>query len=121
MYVLTPLKIVRVNFVHEWRDLQFIVDFERPIFEQLFIAILFNLRAFARNYQKVGEGIFFLASGLSRGFMSSKPTPCLLEYSTYELYVLHNQYTRQPKQLLHILIGKKNIPFKKISGGALLF
>ena len=31
--------LVCVNFIHELRDLQFIVDSERQIFEKLFIAI----------------------------------------------------------------------------------
>ena len=41
--------VVCVNFIHEWRDLQFKVDSERQIFEKLFMAILFTLRVFARN------------------------------------------------------------------------
>ena len=31
-----PTHVVFVNFVREWRDLQFNVDFERQIFEKLF-------------------------------------------------------------------------------------
>ena len=41
--------VVCVNFLHTWRDLQFKVDSEWQIFEKLFMAILFTLRAFARN------------------------------------------------------------------------
>ena len=44
--------IVYVNFIHEWRDLQFNVDSERLIFEKIFMAGLFTLRVFARNLQK---------------------------------------------------------------------
>ena len=41
--------VVDVNVIHEWRDLQFKDDSERQIFEKLSLAILFTLRAFARN------------------------------------------------------------------------
>ena len=34
--------VVCVNFIHEWRELQFKVDSERQIFEKFFIAILFT-------------------------------------------------------------------------------
>ena len=36
--------VVPVNFMHERYNLQFKVDFERQIFEKLFMAILFTLR-----------------------------------------------------------------------------
>ena len=41
--------VVCVNFMHGWRDLQFIIDSERQIFERLFMAILFTPRVFTRN------------------------------------------------------------------------
>ena len=41
--------VMYVNFIHEWRDLQFKVDSERQIFKKLFMAILFTLSVFARN------------------------------------------------------------------------
>ena len=37
------------NFINNWRDLQFKVDFEWQIIEKLFMAILFALGVFARN------------------------------------------------------------------------
>ena len=36
--------VVCVNFIREWRDLQFNVDSERQIFEKLFMENLFPLR-----------------------------------------------------------------------------
>ena len=35
-----PICVVSINFIHEWRDLQFKVDSERQIFEKLLMAIL---------------------------------------------------------------------------------
>ena len=40
---------VCVNFIHEWRDLQFTVDSEREIFEKLFLGKFITLRVFTRN------------------------------------------------------------------------
>ena len=40
---------VCVNFIHEWRDLQFKVDFNREVFEKLFTTILFILRVFCQK------------------------------------------------------------------------
>ena len=48
--------VVCFNFIHEWRDLQYKVDFERQIFEKLYMAILFTLRAFARNLLRGSRG-----------------------------------------------------------------
>ena len=31
--------VVFVNFIHEWPDIKFVVDFERQIFEKLFMEI----------------------------------------------------------------------------------
>ena len=55
-----------VNFIPEWRDLQFNVDSEGQIFEQLYMAILFTLRVFARNLLKDSpqKNIFVLMSDL---------------------------------------------------------
>ena len=52
--------VVCVNFIHEWRDLQFKVDSERQIFKKHFMALLFTLRVFARNLSAVAEGIPFV-------------------------------------------------------------
>ena len=41
--------VVCVNFICEWRDLQFNVYAERQIFEKLFHGMLFTLKVFARN------------------------------------------------------------------------
>ena len=38
-----------VNFVREWRDLHFNINFERQIFRKHFIAIIFPLKVFAGN------------------------------------------------------------------------
>ena len=41
--------VMCVNFIYEWRDLQFKVDSERQIFEKLFKEISFALKVFGRN------------------------------------------------------------------------
>ena len=41
--------VVCVNFISEWRDLQFNVDSERHFLRNFFMAGLFTLRVFARN------------------------------------------------------------------------
>ena len=38
-----------VNFLHEWRDLQFKVDYERQIFEKLFMAICNYSQSFCQK------------------------------------------------------------------------
>ena len=38
--------VVCVNFIRDWWDLQFNVDFERQIFDKLFMAVLTILRVF---------------------------------------------------------------------------
>ena len=77
--------VVCVNFIHEWRDLQFKVDSEQQIFEKLFMAILFSLRVFARNLLRGNQRrntfrILFwcLAWGSKPGFLSNKSTHYLL-------------------------------------------
>ena len=37
--------VVCINSIHDWRDLQFKVDYERQIFEKLFMAILVTLES----------------------------------------------------------------------------
>ena len=53
--------VVYVNFIHEWRDLQFNVGSERQI---LFMPDLFTLRVFARNLLRgiLRRNIFFIFS-----------------------------------------------------------
>ena len=48
--------VVCDNIIHECRDLQFKIDYERQIFEQLFMAIILTLRAFARNPLRGSQG-----------------------------------------------------------------
>ena len=79
--------LVCVNFIHEWRHLQFKIDSERQIFEKLVMAILFTLRVFARNLLRRSRrrNIFIfsywcLTWGLNSGFTSNKPTHYLLNY-----------------------------------------
>ena len=50
--------IVYVNFIHEWRDLQFKVDSERQIFEKLFMAILFALSFCQKSAEEIAVEIF---------------------------------------------------------------
>ena len=50
-----------VNFIHEWRDLQFKVDSERQIFEKFFMAILFALSILAKFCrEKIAEEVLFV-------------------------------------------------------------
>ena len=63
--------IVCVNFIYEWRNLQFKVDSERQIFGKLFIAILFTLRVFIRNLLR------------GSGQRNIKPTHYLLDYGDF--------------------------------------
>ena len=52
--------VVCVNFVHEWRYLEFKVDSKRQIFDKLFMAILFTFRIFARNLLRGRRNIFVI-------------------------------------------------------------
>ena len=54
--------VVYVNFIYEWRDMPFKVNFERKIFEKFFIAILFIHKVFARNLLsgEVTEELLFI-------------------------------------------------------------
>ena len=53
--LLTPLILRVLIFVHEWLDLQFKVDSELRIFQQLFMGILFTLKVFVRNLLRVSH------------------------------------------------------------------
>ena len=53
--------VVCINFMHEWRDLEFKVDSERQIFEKHFIAIFIF-------------SFWYLTWGLNSGFTSNEPT-----------------------------------------------
>ena len=78
--------VVCVNFIQEWRDLQFKVDSKRQIFWETFLRqFLFTLRVFARNllkgnHRKNTFRILFwcLALGSNSGFLPNKPTHYLL-------------------------------------------
>ena len=88
--------VVSVNFTH----LQFRVDFERQIFDELFMAILFTLRTFPINMLRVSRRtniflynfVFVSDLGLKRGFMSNKPTHYLLDYGDYRPHTLEIVY-----------------------------
>ena len=76
--------VVCVNFIHEWRDLQFKVVSERQTFEKLFMTILFTLTVFAKNLLRGNRRIlfvlFFLAWGSNPGFTPNKSTHYLLDH-----------------------------------------
>ena len=64
-------------------------------FEKLFIAILFTLRAFARNLMRGNRqrntfciSFWCLAWNLNPGFSSNKPTHYLLDYGDFSLKIL---------------------------------
>ena len=64
--------VVCVNFIHKWQKLRFKVDFERQIFEKLFIVIFFYpQRVFARNLLRGVRRrniLSYFVSMLDRGF-----------------------------------------------------
>ena len=79
--------VVCVNFMHDWRDLQFKFVFQPKIFEKLLTSILFTLKVFARNLLRgCSRRKFFhisfcwrcLSWVWNRGFTSNKPTLYLL-------------------------------------------
>ena len=46
-------RVVCINFICKWRDLQFNVDFERQIFKETFLEqVYLTFRVFARKYAK---------------------------------------------------------------------
>ena len=51
--------VVCGNFIHEWRDQQFNVDFERKIFVNLFHGRLITLKVFGRNLLRGNRRNFF--------------------------------------------------------------
>ena len=86
--------VVCVNFIPEWRDLQFKVDSERQIFEKLFHGrFYFTLRVFARNLLRGNRNreerysfrisFWCLAWDLNPGFSSNKATYYLLDHGDF--------------------------------------
>ena len=59
--LLTPLMLRALNFIREWRDLQFNIDSERQIFEKLFHGrFIFTLKVLLKiRWEEVAEEIFF--------------------------------------------------------------
>ena len=91
--------VVILNFIREWRDLQFNVDSKRQIFEKLFFLFLFTLRIFARNLLRGNPRInifffhimfWYLAWDTNLGFTSNKPTHYLLDCDDFKLLILLN-------------------------------
>ena len=76
--------VVSVNFIHDWRDIQFIFDCK-----QLYNAILFTSRAVARNLQKSPKQYFLIllfVRDAKAGIWSNKPTHYLLDYGNFESF-----------------------------------
>ena len=83
--------VVCFNFIHKWRDLQFKVDFERQIFWETAMAILFTVRVFARNLLRRNRRrntfriLFWCLAWCSNpGFSSNKPTHYLLDHGDFD-------------------------------------
>ena len=100
------IHVVSVNFILEWQDLQFNVDFERAIFEKLFKANLFTLGVFARNLLREirRRNIFFhfsfscLTWYTNPSFTSNKPTHYLLDYGDFRSAVIFVK-RKSPKEI----------------------
>ena len=81
-------------FIHNWRDLQFKVDFERQIFEKLFHGNFIYSQSFCqksaeRKLQKkyISVNRFrYLTRGLNRGLTSINPTRNLLLYGDHMVW-----------------------------------
>ena len=93
--------VVCVNCIYRWRDLHFKVGSEQQIFEKLFMAILFNLRAFARNllreYRRRNTFcilFWYLAWDSNSGFLSNKPTHYLLDHGDQKLVICGSRKTK---------------------------
>ena len=83
-----------LNFMQEWRYLQFNVDSERQIFETLLIVNSFTLKVFARNLLRGNifrrRNIFIfsfwcLIWDLKSGLRPNKPTHYLLDHGNFLL------------------------------------
>ena len=75
--------VVCVNFMREWRDLQFNVDSNDRFLRNFFMVILFTLRVSARNLLRGSRrrNIFsYLMWGLNPCPISHKPTHFLPDY-----------------------------------------
>ena len=66
-----------VSYATDQLDLQFKVDYERQIFEKLYMVILIALRVFARNLLRGSHQRNFLSCGLT----SNKITRRQLDYA----------------------------------------
>ena len=98
-YIHNLTHVVCVNFIHEWRDLQFNIDSERQIFEKHFHGRFIYSQSFCQKsaVRKSPEKNFFshisflfLAWNTNPGFTSNKPTNYLLTLRRTELPKLHN-------------------------------
>ena len=88
--------VVCFNFIREWRDLQFNVDFKQQIFWETFSGqVLFALRDFARNMLRRNRQrniLFFffhisfwcLIWDTNPGFTSCKPTHYRLDQGDFQ-------------------------------------
>ena len=70
--------VVCVNFVHEWRDLQFKVDSERQIFDKVFIAIYIYSQSFCqKSAERKSPKKYFFYFILMSGLANTLPTRLL--------------------------------------------
>ena len=84
--------VMCVNFIHEWRDLQF--PNGRFFWESFHCNFIFTLRVFARNllrgnhWRNTSHILFWcLACGSNPYFMSNKPTHYLLDHGVFTSYI----------------------------------
>ena len=84
--------VVCLNFIREWRDLQFNVDFEQQIFEKLFQSRIYLPSECLSEicWEEIAEEIFvfhisfwWLTWNMNPGLTSNKPTHYLLDYGYF--------------------------------------
>ena len=81
--------VVCVNFICEWRDLQFNVDSERQILRNFFMAGLFTFRVFARNLKSPKKYFSYFIfddwTGIrTQVFAFNKPTHYILDHGGFK-------------------------------------
>ena len=96
--------VVCINFIHEWRDLQFNVDSERQIFKKLFHGSFIYSQSFCqksaeRESRRRNIFLYFIFDdwpGIrTQAFVSNKPTHYLLD---------HGDFSRLSKECLINLV-----------------
>ena len=115
--------VVCVNFMREWRDLQFNVDSERQIFEKLFHGNFIYSQTFCqKSAERKSSKKYFSYFNFfddwpgirTQAFASNKPTHYILDHGDY--HWLNSQFN-SPKQLSQVTqpsIMNRTVPEDKL-------